>query len=328
MVQTDAVVSAALPTTKARVVLGVFILVIALAGACSSDQATVQAEPVSPAVAVTPFSGLEPPPPTAPVSDSASGAVENQTQDPSAPDGSNQDGSVQVLAVEIIETLPHDPAAFTQGLMVDEGFLLESTGLPFESDLRRVRPDTGEVVQIVAAPGDLFAEGLAKVGNELIQLTWQDEQALYWDATTFELNREVAYAGEGWGLCYDGARLVMSDGSPNLVFREPSSFDEIGSVRVTLEGADLHNLNELECVDGKVWANVWRTDLIVRIDPTTGVVEAVVNAATLEQPRTDEIDVLNGIAYDPTNDVFYVTGKLWPTMYKVRFVAAPQAQGD
>ena len=327
MVQTDAVPYSAFLTAKVLVATGVFVLVVSIAGACGSDQAAVQAEPVSPTVALTPFAGLEPPPPTAPIQETDSSVGQLPTQDQTQ-DQPAQDGSVEALAIEIIETLPHDPDAFTQGLLVDEGLLIESTGLRFESDLRRVRPDTGEVVQIVAAPDDLFAEGLTRVGDELIQLTWQDERALYWDATTFELNREVTYTGEGWGLCYDGAQLVMSDGSPTLVFRDPATFAQLSDIRVTLDGLDLHNLNELECVDGKVWANVYKTDLIVRIDPTTGVVEAVVDARSLEQPRTDEIDVLNGIAYDSTNDVFYVTGKLWPTMYKVRFVPAPQVEGN
>lgn len=235
--------------------------------------------------------------------------------------------SVEYLIVEVIESFPHDPAAFTQGLLVDGDVLLESTGQRYESDLRRVQPDTGDVLQIVSAPGDFFAEGLTKVGDELIQLTWRAQQALVWDATTFELKRTVGYPGEGWGLCYDGDRLVMSDGTPDLVFRVPETFDELGRVRVTFNGAEVHNLNELECVDGKVWANIWQTDLIVRIDPTTGRVEAAVDASSLQQPRTEEVSVLNGIAYDPANDSFFVTGKYWPTMYRVTFVPNPEFDG-
>ena len=150
---------------------------------------------------------------------------------------------------------------------------------------------------------------------------------MVWDATTFELKRTVGYPGEGWGLCYDGDRLVMSDGTPDLVFRVPETFDELGRVRVTFNGAEVHNLNELECVDGKVWANIWQTDLIVRIDPTTGRVEAAVDASSLQQPRTEEVSVLNGIAYDPANDSFFVTGKYWPTMYRVTFVPNPEFDG-
>lgn len=238
-------------------------------------------------------------------------------------------GTVELLRPEIIESFPHDNTAYTQGLEVIDGDLFESTGrqahpggdVVYESDLRRVDLATGEVIQRADAPGTVFAEGLTKVGDELIQLTWQDQVAFYWDAESFEFIREVAYEGQGWGLCFDGEHLIMSDGSSTLFFRDPATFDLIGQVAVTQSGTQIASLNELECVDGKVWANIYRTDFVVRIDPSTGFVDGIVDASALEQPRTMPTEVLNGIAWDPETQTWLMTGKFWPTMYRVRFVA-------
>jgi len=230
---------------------------------------------------------------------------------------------VEQLVVEVIASYPHDPAAFTQGLELDDGLLIESTGQFGASDLRRTQVETGEVVEIVSNRADFFAEGLTKVGDEFVQLTWQNNTALYWDATTFELNRQVSYAGEGWGLCYDGQFLVMTDGSSELTLRDPATFDEIARVPVTFKGEPIDRLNELECADGAVWANVWLTDQIVRIDPATGTVNASVDASSIRFETENNDAVLNGIAYDPSDGSFLITGKLWPTLYRVNFV--PQA---
>ncbi len=230
---------------------------------------------------------------------------------------------VEQLVVEVLETLPHDATGFTQGLELFDGVFLESTGLYGESDLRRVDPATGQVLSSVPIADEFFAEGLTRVGDQVIQLTWRENTAFYWDATTLERTREVSYEGEGWGLCYDGARLIMTDGTPKLTFRDPDTFAETGSVQVTLNGQDVFNLNEVECVDGVVWANVWQTEIIVRIDPATGTVTGVVDAAALDAPSEPQGAVLNGIAWDGATQSFYVTGKLWPTMYRVNFVPAP-----
>jgi len=200
------------------------------------------------------------------------------------------------LQVEVIEQFPHDPSAFTQGLELRNGVFLESTGL----------------------------YGLTQVGDELIQLTWQENTAFYWDAETFTLNREVPYEGDGWGICYDGSQLVMTDGNPELIFRDPASFAEISRVQVILNGQPLFNLNEVECVNGEVWANLWQTDQIVRIDPATGTVTGVVDAFGLAPADANVAGgaVLNGIAWDDSTQSFYITGKLWSTMYRVNFVPA------
>jgi len=232
---------------------------------------------------------------------------------------------VEQMVVEVLETFPHDATGFTQGLELFDGVLLESTGLYGESEVRRVDPGTGEVLQRVGIDPEFFAEGLTRVGDQIIQLTWRENTALYWDATTLEPTNRASYEGEGWGLCYDGFQLVMSDGTPTLIFRDPTSFTETSRVPVTLNGQDVFNLNELECVDGVVWANIWQTDLIVRIDPATGVVTGVVDAFALDGPAEPQGAVLNGIAWDATTQSFYVTGKLWPTMYRVNFVPAPSS---
>jgi glutaminyl-peptide cyclotransferase len=228
---------------------------------------------------------------------------------------------VEALTVEILETLPHDPEAFTQGLEIHNGQFIESTGVYGQSDLRRVEPATGEVLRLVPIAEEFFAEGLTRVDDQYIQLTWQENTAFYWDSLSLSIQKEVSYEGEGWGLCYDGEQLIMTDGKPELIFRDPESFDETGRVSVTLNGQDVFNLNEVECVDGVVWANIWQSDAIVRIDPATGNVTATVDASSLPGPEpADPNAVLNGIAWDETTQSFYVTGKLWPNIFRVNFV--------
>ncbi len=228
----------------------------------------------------------------------------------------------EALRVRVVERRPHDPDAFTQGLLVHEGELYESTGLEGESSLRRVDLASGEVRQRVAVDDALFAEGLALVGDRLFQITWQNHLALVYDRVTFEKVAEHTYEGEGWGLCYDGTHLVMSDGSDQLFFRDPETFEVQRAVRVTKVGRPLRYLNELECVEGKVWANVWQRDEIVRIDPESGVVEATVDASRLLTPEERRrTDVLNGIAWLPDRQRFLITGKLWPWTFEVELVA-------
>jgi glutaminyl-peptide cyclotransferase len=248
------------------------------------------------------------------------------------PSAAGAPGPVERLRVEVIDRFPHDPAAFTQGLELHDGLLYEGTGLLGQSEARVVAPETGQVQQAVPLPPEMFGEGLTLVGDRIWQLTWQDQTAFLRDRSTLaELDR-ASYTGEGWGLCYDQPRdrLVMSDGSATLTFRDPGTFEPAGTVQVSRDGAPLEQLNELECVGDRVWANVWMTDEIVRIDPETGRVDAVVDAAGLlsAEERTGT-DVLNGIAAAPEfggdgapEDTFLITGKLWPTVFLVRFVPA------
>ncbi len=238
------------------------------------------------------------------------------------------------LRAEIVATYPHDPGAYTQGLVLAAGALWESTGRYGHSTVRRVDLASGRVLAQTALADDLFGEGLAWLPgaggapDRLVQLTWQAGLATVWDAATLTPAGEHGYRGEGWGLCRDGAapggpRLVMSDGSARLTFRDPATFAVRGSVGVTLDGRPLDRLNELECVGGRVYANVYTTDELVEIDPEGGRVTAVVDAAgLLSADEAAGAEVLNGIAYDPADGTFLLTGKLWPKLFRVRFVPA------
>ena len=219
---------------------------------------------------------------------------------------------------EVLAEIPHDPDAFTQGLELADSVLYEGTGLAGQSQLRTLDPVTGQVDRAEPIPGDYFGEGITVVGDRIWQLTYQDGVAVQWDRATMTPVREVPLAGEGWGLCYDGQRLVRSDGTDRLRFHDPGDMGELGGVDVTRDGAPVTGLNELECVEGRVWANVWPTDTIVRIDPGDGAVDLVVDAAALrERGIPPSAQVLNGIAH-VGGDEFLVTGKDWPTMFRVR----------
>ena len=242
----------------------------------------------------------------------------------SAPPDNAPVSPVPVLVPEVLESYPHDVDAFTQGLLLEGDALFESTGLYGSSSLREVDPETGEVLREEAVPGAYFAEGLALVGDRLIQLTWQKETAFVYDKETFESLGTFSYSGEGWGLCFDGAHLYMSDGSATISRRDAETFEVEGELEVTLRGEPLVFLNELECVDDTLYANVWQTDAIVEIDKESGRVVAAVDASGLlsEEEREGLRDgaVLNGIAYDRESETFLITGKLWPKLFRVRFV--------
>jgi glutamine cyclotransferase len=226
--------------------------------------------------------------------------------------------TVPLLVPTVIAETSHDSAAFTEGLVFDGPRLYESTGQVGQSQLRELDPASGAVLRKADLPPDFFGEGVAVVGDRIWQLTWRNGVAIEWDKAAFTPLRQVPLAGTGWGLCYDGSRLIRSDGTDRLHFHDPASFAEIGSVSVTYEGDPLGRVNELECVDGQVWANVFETDRVVRIDPDAGKVTAVVDARRLvdDSPRTKE-QALNGIAF-AGNDEFVLTGKYWPTMFRVR----------
>ena len=224
-------------------------------------------------------------------------------------------------SVEIVRTLPHDPSLFTQGLQVVGDQIYESTGQYGSSVVQRRPLEGGEPVVTVQMNGDEFGEGLAVTPDTLWTLTWKNGVAHNRDPETLEVREKVRYEGEGWGLCHDGQQLVMSDGSDTLTFRDPATFEQTRTVRVTSGGTPVQRLNELECAGGSVLANVWMTDEVVRIDPATGAVTAIYDASALEQPRPADPDaVLNGIAALPDSQNLLITGKLWPTMYEVRLV--------
>jgi glutaminyl-peptide cyclotransferase len=232
---------------------------------------------------------------------------------------------VQRLVPEVVRALPHDPDAFTQGLVYADGRFYESTGRYGRSDLREVDPETGAVVRRRPLEARFFAEGLALVGDRLIQLTYREGVAIVYDRDTFEELERFRYAGEGWGLCYDGAVLWMSDGSSTLQRRDPVTFEVLGRLDVRRDGRAVPRLNELACVGEHVVANVWTSNELVRVRKADGRVDAVVDASALvpEDPRVraDPDAVLNGIAHDPATDRWWLTGKLWPVLYEVRLVA-------
>jgi glutaminyl-peptide cyclotransferase len=225
------------------------------------------------------------------------------------------------LRASVVRSYPHDRGAFTQGLVWRDGVLYESTGLVGRSSLRKVDLATGAVTRQVEVPTPYFAEGLADVGNRLLQLTWQHGRVFVYDRNTFGRVGELTYQGEGWGLCHDGRSVVMSSGSDALTVRNPATFAVTRTVNVTMDGRAVDRLNELECVGDEVYANVWTTDTIVRIDMKTGKVNARIDASGLLAPADRSgVDVLNGIAHDPTDGTFLLTGKLWPRLFRVRFV--------
>jgi glutaminyl-peptide cyclotransferase len=226
---------------------------------------------------------------------------------------------VPTVRPEVVAVVRHDPGAFTQGLLLHDGALYESTGLKGRSTVRKVDRMSGEVLESVALPTSEFGEGLALVEDRLVQLTWKNGIAHVYDLSLVETSR-FSYTGEGWGLCFDGQRLVMSNGSSSLFFRDPTSFELEGSVEVTANGTPVEALNELECVGQLVYANVWQTDDIVRIDPQTGEVLTRIDASSLLTAAEDRAaDVLNGIAFDEDSGHFLLTGKLWPHLFEVRF---------
>jgi len=236
---------------------------------------------------------------------------------------SSQAQTVPVVTPVVLAEIPHDAGAFTEGLELDSTSLYEGTGLVGRSQLRELDPVTGAVRRAVPVPTNYFGEGITVVGDRIWQLTYRDGVAVEWDKATLTPLREVPLNSEGWGLCRDGDRLISSDGTDRLRFRDSVNLTETGAVTVTRDGQPLTGLNELECVDGQVWANVWRTHNIARIDPATGMVNVVVDASKLwagGQPANAQ--VLNGIAHIDGED-FLLTGKYWPSAFRVR-VSPPQ----
>lgn len=230
-------------------------------------------------------------------------------------------GSPDSLLYEVVRTLPHDSSAYTQGLLLHGGVLYESTGRYGESRVRTVDPASGEVLRDAPLDSLYFGEGLARVGDRLIQLTWKEGTARVLDLETLDSVGSFSYGGEGWGLCYDGTQLWMSDGTSTLTRRDPDSFALLGTLDVTSGGVAVFRLNELECVDGTIWANVYQRDEIVRVDPGTGRVTGILNAQPLTTDAGrlgDPEAVLNGIAWNPEAGTFYLTGKLWSRLYEVR----------
>ncbi|MEO8612144.1 MAG: glutaminyl-peptide cyclotransferase [Chloroflexota bacterium] len=246
---------------------------------------------------------------------------------------------VEYLVPEVLNTYPHDTTAFTEGLIYHDGLLYESAGETGKSDLREVELKTGKVLRRTLLSPDSFAEGLALVDNRLIQLTWREQTAFIYDPDSFKQVDTFTYDGEGWGLCYDGDVLWRSDGTDTLTAHDSQTFATIRKLPITYQGYSLNEVatqngrpinlvNELECVDGLIYANVWFTDYILRIDPATGDITGIIDASQLltKDERAailaqDTDFVLNGIAYNPDSQTFYLTGKSWPKLFEVKFTS-------
>jgi glutamine cyclotransferase len=231
-------------------------------------------------------------------------------------------GAATIDSFRVVKAYPHDANAFTQGLIYRQGFLFESTGRNGQSTLRKVKLETGEVVQQHRLDRAYFAEGLAEWNGQLVQLTWQSKIAFVYDLATFAPRRTFGYPGEGWGLARDREGFILSDGSDQLRFLHPDTFREVRRIRVTDRGTPVRDLNELEFIRGEVYANVWHTDRIARISPATGRVTGWIDLRGLMSAgyRLDPEAVLNGIAYDPASNRLFVTGKLWPRLFEIEVV--------
>lgn len=230
--------------------------------------------------------------------------------------------AIPVYGYRVVNTYPHDTTAFTQGLVYEDGILYEGTGQYGQSTLRRVDLETGEVLQVHQLPANFFGEGIALYGDEIFQLTWRSEVGFVYDKSTFELLREFNYPTEGWGLTHNGRCLIMSDGTDVIYFRDPESFAEIGRLHVYDNNGSVTRLNELEYIQGEIYANVWQTDRIARISPDTGQVTGWIDLSELlnSVSVTTTVDVLNGIAYDAQADRLFVTGKLWPALFEIELI--------
>lgn len=239
---------------------------------------------------------------------------------PLTPSAVWSDTSAPIYTYEIVGTYPHDPSAFTQGLVLEDGILYESTGLWGRSTLRRVALETGTVLERHTLPDEFFGEGITIYGDKIIQLTWQSNVGLVYDKHSLEPLNAFRYPTEGWGLTHDGERLIVSDGTSTLYLWDPETLEAVGQIEVYDDHGPVVGLNELEYVGGEIYANVWKTDRIARIDPQSGQVigwialDGLLNLEDYAEP----VDVLNGIAYDAESDRLFVTGKLWPALFEIK----------
>jgi glutamine cyclotransferase len=240
----------------------------------------------------------------------------------SVPD--NSDG-IPVYTYNITNTYPHDRDAFTQGLVFEDDVLYEGTGQYGHSTLRRVELETGVVLQIRELSDQFFGEGITIYEDKIIQLTWKSNIGFVYDKDSFELLQEFNYSTEGWGITHDGERLIMSDGTAILHFLDPQTFEEIGQLEVLDNDGPITRLNELEYIQGEIYANVWQTDRVARIAPQTGRVIGWIDLKGLltAEDRSEPVDVLNGIAYDAEADRLFVTGKLWPKLFEIELISPP-----
>lgn len=234
----------------------------------------------------------------------------------------NASQAVSAYSFRIVNTFPHDTGAFTQGLVLENGSLYEGTGLYGESSIRKVDLATGKVTQIFNLPAQYYGEGITIINNKIMQLTLESNKGFVYDKKSFNLLREFSYPNQGWGLTYDGNHLIMSDGTSTLYLLDPDNFKMTGQIEVRDQDVPLRMINELEYIEGKIYANIWKTDNVVIIDPASGRVTGRINLSGLlnKSDYGQFTDVLNGIAYDANSGHMFVTGKLWPKLFEIELV--------
>lgn len=286
--------------------------------------------PPSPTSTTTP-SPTPTPSPTATASPTSTPTTLAQFSSPVTPPASTPTppaiapAKLPVYTYRVVNTYPHDPGAYIQGLVFEDGFFYEGTGRLGQSSLRKVVIESGEVLQRIDLAPVFFGEGITIFDDKIIQLTWKSMVGFVYGKDNFELIKMFPYPIQGWGITHDGERLIMSDGTANLYFWDPETLAEIGRVEVTDHGQPVTRLNELEYINGEVWANVYQTDRIARIDPNSGHVAGWIDLTGLlsaEDRAQQPVDVLNGIAYDAENDRLFVTGKLWPKLFQIELLPA------
>ena len=248
------------------------------------------------------------------------GSCKKEVQTPSPQVANPPQPATELLSYEVVNTFPHDPNAFTQGLQVIGDYFIEGTGLEGKSDLRRVDIKTGKVLKSVKLADYYFGEGITVHNNKIYQLTYTSGIAFVYDLNTFAKIDSFRYQGDGWGLTNDGANLIMSNGSDTILFIDPTTKEIIRTIQVRESGYKIENINELEYINGEIFANIWQTERIIRIDPMTGSITGAINLFGILPPqdRTRETDVLNGIAYDAKNDRIFVTGKYWSKVFEIK----------
>ena len=235
---------------------------------------------------------------------------------------------ISLYTYKVVNTYPHDQSAFTEGLVFEDGVLYEGTGLNGYSNLRIVKLETGETLQIYELPPQFFGEGVTIYGNKIIQLTWKSHIGFVYDKYSFKLMQDFNYPDEGWGITHDGKHLIMSDGSSTLHFLDPETFKEIGQIEVSANDIPVTRINELEYIQGEIYANIWQTERIARINPLTGQVISWIDLKGILSPEdhSETVDVLNGIAYDAKNSRLFVTGKFWPKLFEIELIEQGTAE--
>lgn len=246
----------------------------------------------------------------------------------SNPEYSANSKFIPVYTYKVINTYPHDRSAFTEGLVFEDGVLYEGTGLQGYSTLRRVKLETGEILQICKLPPQFFGEGITIYRNKIIQLTWQSNIGFVYDKYSFKLLKEFNYPNEGWGITHNGKHLIMSDGTETLHFLDPETFEEVSQIEVSANDIPITRINELEYIQGEIYANIWHTERIARIDPLTGQVIGWIDLKGILSSKDDSktVDVLNGIAYDTKNNRLFVTGKFWPKLFEIELIGQGTAE--